>query len=64
LDWEQVPSFQSCFNKFLPSSSYLYNPGIMPIVPWAVGCLTRKNTLWCRAFFAECRAVFVDFTYF
>jgi hypothetical protein len=29
-----------------------YDPGIMGIMPWAVGCLTRKNTLRCRAVFA------------
>jgi hypothetical protein len=29
-----------------------YDPGIMSVMPWAVGCLTGKNTLWCRAFFA------------
>jgi hypothetical protein len=33
-------------------------------MPWAVGCLTRKNTLQCRAFLGECRAVFVDLFHF
>ncbi len=36
----------------------------MGVMPWAVGCLTRKNTLWCRAFLGECRAVFVDLFHF
>ncbi len=29
-----------------------------------MGCLTRKNTLQCRAFLGECRAVFVDLFHF
>jgi hypothetical protein len=33
-------------------STLRYDLGIMGIMPWAVGCLTGKNTLWCRAFFA------------
>jgi hypothetical protein len=36
----------------------------MGVMPWAVGCLTRKNTLRCRAFLGECRAVFVDLFHF
>jgi hypothetical protein len=41
-----------------------YDPGITSVMPWAVGCLTRKNTLRCRAFFAQCRAIFVDLFHF
>jgi hypothetical protein len=41
-----------------------YDSGITSVMPGAGGCLTRKNTLWCRAFLAQCRAVFVDFCYF
>ncbi len=41
-----------------------YDPGIMSVMPWAVGCLIRKNTQWCRAFLGECRAVFVDLFHF
>jgi hypothetical protein len=44
--------------------SLRYDLGITSVMPWVVGCLTRKNTLWCRAFFAQCRAFFVDFCYF
>jgi len=33
-------------------------------MPWAVGCLTTKNTKECRAFFAQCWALFVDFFHF
>ncbi len=32
-------------------------------MPWVVGCLT-ENTQECRVVFAQCRAVFVDFSYF
>jgi hypothetical protein len=28
--------------------SLSYDPGIMGVMPWAVGCLTRKNTHQCR----------------
>jgi len=38
-----------------------YDPGITSVMPWAVGCLTRENTQECRAFFTQCRALFVDF---
>jgi len=38
-----------------------YDPGIMGVMPWAMGCLTGKNTQQCRAVLEECRAVFVDF---
>ncbi len=41
-----------------------YDPGITSVMPGAGGYLTRKNTLWCRAFLAQCRAVFVNFCYF
>ncbi len=41
-----------------------YDPGIMGVMPWAVGCLTGKNTLRCQAFLGECRAVFVDLFHF
>ncbi len=41
-----------------------YDPGIMGVMLWAVGCLTRKNTVRCRAFLGECRAVFVDLFHF
>jgi hypothetical protein len=44
--------------------TYLSNPGITSVMPWAVGCLTRENTQECRAFFAQCRALFVDFFHF
>jgi hypothetical protein len=37
--------------------SYLYNPGIMSVMPMAGGCFTRKNT-------QECLAVFVDLFHF
>jgi hypothetical protein len=33
-------------------------------MPWAVGCLTRKNTKQCRGVFAQCRALFVDLFHF
>jgi hypothetical protein len=36
----------------------------MVIMPWVVGCLTRKNTKECRDFFAQCQALFVDFFHF
>jgi hypothetical protein len=41
-----------------------YDLGITSVMPWDVGCLTRKNTLRCRAFFAQCRAFFVDLFHF
>jgi hypothetical protein len=41
-----------------------YDPGIMGVMPWAVGYLTGKNTQRCRAFLGECRAVFVDLFHF
>jgi hypothetical protein len=41
-----------------------YDLGITSVMPWAVGCLTRKNILRCPAFFAQCRAVFVDLFHF
>jgi hypothetical protein len=44
--------------------TYLYNLGITVAMPWVVGCLTRKNTKECRAFFAQCRALFVDLLHF
>jgi len=33
-------------------------------MPWVMGCFTRKNTKECRAFFAQCHALFVDFFHF
>jgi hypothetical protein len=33
-------------------------------MPGAGGCLTGENTQECRAVFAQCRAVFVDFFHF
>jgi hypothetical protein len=36
----------------------------MSVMPGAGGCLTRKKTKECRAVFAQCRAVFVDFFHF
>jgi hypothetical protein len=47
-----------------PHQTYLYNPGIMGIMPVAGGCLTRKRTSWCLAVLHDVVAVFVDFSYF
>jgi len=33
------------------AKAYLYNPGIMNVMPMAGGCLTRKNTQECLAVF-------------
>ncbi len=41
-----------------------YDPGITSVMPWAVGCLTKKNTKQCRAVFVQCRALFVDLFHF
>ncbi len=41
-----------------------YDPAITSVMPWAVGCLTRKNTQKCRALFAQCRALYVDLFHF
>jgi hypothetical protein len=49
-EWSGLLTDGSLVSECNPA--YLYNPGIMPIVPWVVSCLTRKNTLWCRVVFA------------
>jgi hypothetical protein len=36
----------------------------MGVMPWAMGCLTGKNTQRCRAFLGECQAIFVDLFHF
>jgi hypothetical protein len=43
---------------------YLSNAGITSVMPWDVGCLTRENSQECQGFFAQCQALFVDFSYF
>ncbi len=44
--------------------TYLSNRSITSVMPGAGGCLTGENTQECRAVFAQCWAVFVDFFHF
>ncbi len=46
------------------TNAYLSNRSITSVMPGAGGCLTRENTQECRAVFARCQAVFVDFFHF
>ncbi len=57
-------SFIRSLEMINPLVTYLSNPGITSVMPWAVGCLTKENTQECRAFFTQCRALFVDFFHF
>ncbi len=49
---------------YLHFKTLKYDPGIMSVMPMAVGCLTMKNTQECMAVFSRCLAVFVDFFHF
>jgi hypothetical protein len=49
---------------YLHFKTLRYDPGIMSVMPMAVGCLTMKNTQECMVVFSRCLVVFVDFFHF